>query len=297
LVGLSLTSLLLWGLKPSIDFTGGTRLEISGTNSTDEISELIQDEGLENPQVQRVGENRVAVRIPQISEEKHRELSAKIKEKLGQETEIVNFETVGPTISRDITKKAIIAIVFAVAVIIIYIGYSFRRVPKPATSWEFGITSVLALIHDTIIVVGAFSLLGRIYGIEVDPLFITGLLTIISFSVHDTIVIFDRVRELIITRGSIDFEEMVDQSLLEMLPRTLVTSFLVWIVLLILFLFGGDSVRYFVLTMTIGVFVGTFSSLIVASPLLVTWQQFKSKGGFKIMLPKINLKSISLKKK
>lgn len=294
---LSIVALIFGGLKPSIDFTGGSRIELSGINDATKVSDYIVSKGIEKTQSQRIGGDRVSVRMPQISEEKHRELNNDIKKSLGQGVEVVSFETVGPTISKDITRNAVVAVTIAVLIIIIYVGYSFRKVPKPATSWEFGITSVLALIHDTLIVIGIFAMLGYYYGIEVDPLFITGLLTIISFSVHDTIVIFDRVRELIIRGGPISFEEMVDQSLTEMLPRTLVTSFLVWIVLLILFLFGGESVRYFVLTMTIGVFVGTFSSLLVASPLLVSWQNYKSKPHSKITIPAFKLPKITQKKR
>jgi preprotein translocase subunit SecF len=151
-------------------------------------------------------------------------------------------------------------------------------VPKPANSWEFGTTAILALAHDTIIVIGSFAFLGHFFNIEIDPLFITGLLTIIGFSVHDTIVIFDRIRENLVNKGATDFESTVNESLFEMLPRTLNTSFLVWVILLILFLFGGGSVHYFVLTLVIGIFVGTFSSLLVASPLLITWQELKKKN-------------------
>jgi preprotein translocase subunit SecF len=170
-----------------------------------------------------------------------------------------------------------LAVLFASLIIVFYIGYSFRKVPKPANSWEFGIAAIIALAHDTLIVIGVFSFLGKFANVEVDPLFITGLLTVIGFSVHDTIVIFDRIRENLIKKGASEFEETINLSLFEMLPRTINTSFLVWSILLILFLFGGLTIRYFVLTLVIGILAGSYSSLLVASPLLVTWQELKHK--------------------
>lgn len=277
LVTLGILAVAVWGLKPSIDFTGGSKLELRGSTDTAKAEEFISTNGIEGAVAQRTGEG-VTVRFNEISEQKHRELSQKLETFYGKEVTEVGFETVGPTISKEITRNAFIAIAAAAFIIIIYIGYSFRRVPKPANSWEFGIAAILALAHDTLIVVGSFALLGKIMNTEIDPLFITGLLTVIGFSVHDTIVIFDRIRENLIAKGSSDFESIVNESLFEMLPRTLNTSYLVWAILLILFLFGGTTVHNFLLSLVIGIFVGTFSSLLVASPLLITWQNFKKKG-------------------
>jgi preprotein translocase subunit SecF len=277
LVLLGILATIFWGLKPSIDFTGGSKIELRGTADVAKANEFAEKNGLGNPVVQVVGADGLSIRFIEISESKHREVSANIEESFGKEVKEVGFETVGPTISKEITRNAFIAIGLASLIIIFYIGYSFRRVPKPANSLEFGVTAILALAHDTIIVVGAFAFLGHFKNVEVDPLFITGLLTVIGFSVHDTIVIFDRIRENLISKGATDFEKTVNISLFEMLPRTINTSFLVWIILLILFLFGGTTVKYFVLTLVIGIFVGTFSSLLVASPLLITWQEYKKK--------------------
>jgi len=277
LVILGSLALLFWGLKPSIDFMGGSKMELRGTTDTAMVTEFLKGNGVDGAIAQKIGDEGLTVRFGEINEEKHREISGKIKASLGEGVSEVGFETVGPTISKELTRNAFIAIALASLVIIIYIGYSFRRVPKPANSWEFGMAAIIALAHDTIIVVGSFALLGRLNNVEVDPLFITGLLTVIGFSVHDTIVIFDRIRENLIKKGASEFEVIVNESLLEMLPRTLNTSYLVWVILLILFAFGGTSIKYFVLTLVIGIFVGTFSSLLVASPLLITWQEFKKK--------------------
>lgn len=273
----SIFAISYWGLKPSIDFTGGSRLEIRGTIDEEKATSFANENELSGVVVQKVGDNGLSIRFAEISEEKHREVSENLIEDFGVEVTEVAFETVGPTISEEITEKAFYAIILASLIIIFYIGYSFRKIPKPANSWEFGVTAIIALFHDTLIVVGVFAFLGRFANVEVDPLFITGLLTVIGFSVHDTIVIFDRIRENLIRKGSTDFEEVVNDSLLEMLSRTINTSFLVWSILMILFLFGGLTIKYFVLALVIGILAGTYSSLFVASPLLITWQEFKKK--------------------
>lgn len=266
-----------WGLKPSIDFTGGSRLELKGVSDTVSAKKSAEEAGLENVVVQKVGSDSVSLRFKEIDETKHKEAVEKIGKTLGEGVTEVSFETVGPTISKEITEKAFIAIALASAVIIIYVAISFRKVPFPAKSWEFGVAAVIAILHDTIVVVGIFSILGHYANVEVDPLFITALLTVIGFSVHDTIVIFDRIRENLIKRGSENFEGTVNLSVVEMLPRTLNTSFLVWAILLILLLFGGSTIRYFVLALVIGIFSGTYSSILNASPLLVTWQNAKER--------------------
>ncbi len=277
LLAFGIGATIFWGLRPSIDFTGGSKLELRGISDVAKVEKFGSDNGLSALSIQKIGADGLSLRSSEITEAQHREIAAKIKSGLGENVKEVGFETVGPTISKELTRNAFIAVGVASLIIIAYIAYSFRRVPRPASSWEFGIAAVLALLHDTFIVIGVFAVLGHFLHIEVDPLFITGLLTVIGFSVHDTIVIFDRIRENLVHKGSSDFERIVNESLYEMLPRTLNTSFLVWAILLILFLFGGSTVRYFVLTLVVGIFFGTFSSLLVASPLLVTWEEFKKK--------------------
>lgn len=280
-------ALILWGLKPSIDFTGGSLMEIRGSVDSARAKDLAEKNGLSNVTVQKVGNDGLILRFREIDEKKHKESSGKINEGLGKPAspegnsgggvKEVRFETVGPTISKEITMKAFWAVALASLIIIIYIGYSFRKVPFPANSWEFGIAAVIALLHDALVVTGIFAILGHFNNVEVDPLFITALLTVIGFSVHDTIVIFDRIRENLIGKGAEDFEEVVNLSVIEMLPRTINTSFLVWAILLVLLIFGGSTIRYFVLALVIGIFSGTYSSILNASPLLVTWQGFKKK--------------------
>lgn len=272
-----LLAIIFWGLKPSIDFTGGSRMELTGISNVDKAQTFGEESGLSSIIVQKIDDNGVSLRFSEINEEKHQEIKGTITDMLGEGVTEVAFETVGPTISGETTRNAFFSVALAALIIIVYVAISFRKVPKPASSWEFGIAAIAALAHDTIIVVGAFAILGKFMNVEVDPLFITGLLTVIGFSVHDTIVIFDRIRENLIKKGATEFEDVVNLSVYEMLPRTINTTFLVWAILLILMLFGGTTIRYFVLTLVIGIAAGTYSSILNASPLLVTWQEFKKK--------------------
>lgn len=274
-------ALILWGLRPSIDFTGGSRMELKGISDTAKVEKFATEQGLTNVVSQKIGNDSVSIRFKGIDEAKHKKVKDQIPAKLGKNVKEDAFETVGPSISKEITSKAFWAVAIASLIIVIYIGYSFRKVPYPANSWEFGVAAVSDLVYDVLVVTGIFAILGHFWHVEIDPLFITALLTVAGFSVHDTIVIFDRIRENLLRTGSSDFEEVVNRSVVEMLPRTINTSFLVWVILLILALFGGTTIRYFVLALVIGIFSGSFSSIINSSSLLVTWEEFKKKRSSK----------------
>jgi preprotein translocase subunit SecF len=268
-------SLGVWGLKPSIDFTGGTQIEFSGTTDKPRLEEIAKNDQIENFTVTKSGEGLI-FRTKSVDVEKEKKLKADVESQISGAKEI-RIDTVGPSISKEITRNAFIMTALASLVIVFYIAIMFRKVPKPANSWEFGTAAVVALLHDALVVLGIFSLLGHFFNIEIDPLFITAILTVIGFSVHDTIVIFDRIRENLVHSSFPDFETTVSVSVFEMLPRTINTSFLVWVILLILYFFGGESTKYFVLALLIGVLSGTYSSILNASPLLVSWENFKAK--------------------
>lgn len=192
--------------------------------------------------------------------------------------QVTSSETVGPVIGAETTQKAFYAVGIASLAIIIYIAYAFREIPAPHSPWKFGICAVIALIHDVLVVAGVFSLLGHFYQVEVDALFVTALLTIIGFSVHDTIVVFDRIREnLRKTAGKMPFEQVVNESILQTLGRSIRTSLTVVITLLALIVYGGVSIRWFVVALLIGIISGTYSSIFNAAPLLVVWEEFKRK--------------------
>ena len=186
----------------------------------------------------------------------------------------LSFQTVSPTIGGEVIRKAVYAVILTLLAILLYLAYAFRRVPKPTSSWQFGAAAVVTLIaHDVIILLGLYAVLSHFWGAEVDSMFITALLTLLGFSVHDTIVTFDRIRENLIHRGHESFEATVNNSIIETITRSINTSFALVLVLLAMTLIGGGSTFFFTLALLIGVIVGTYSSIFVAAPLLLMWQQ------------------------
>ncbi len=270
-------AIIFWGIPTGLDFKGGTLLDISYSNSVakTKIDEVINSNGIKNVNVQPSG-NDFIIRTPVLDAETQNKLTEALA-KVGEGYKQNRLETVGPTVSSDLKRKAVIAVILASIAIIIYISIAFRKVPKPASSWRFGVCAVLALIHDLAFVVGAFAILGHFFGYEVDSLFITALLTIMGFSVHDTIVVFDRIRENLRKSPSLDFETNVNNSILQTLNRSLNTSFTVLLVLLALFLLGGATLKHFMLALLVGIAIGTYSSIFNASPLLVSWQGWSAR--------------------
>lgn len=265
-------ALFVWGLKPGLDFKGGTLMEVQFTNSTDKITleNSLKEIDLDNLVIQTSGENTYILRTSPIDQEKRLKITEAYN-KIGENKEL-RFETVGPTVSNDLKKKATIAIILASLAIIFYIAFAFRQVPRPASSWRFGVCAVAALVHDLAFVTGVFAILGHFFNYEVDSLFITALLTIMGFSVHDTIVVFDRIRENLRKHPSSSFETNVNDSILQTLNRSLNTSLTVLIVLAAMYFLGGTSLKHFVLALLIGIAIGTYSSIFDASQLLVSWQ-------------------------
>lgn len=267
-------SLLIFGLKPAIDFTGGTLWELTRFEKPVDVAvvrAIFLQNGLADVAIQtsEKGQERgVLIRTKHISPQTKAAVEAGLKAQLGNFTEL-RFESVGPTIGQEVTQRAQIAVALACVGILLYISWAFRKVPNPV---RYGTCAVLALVHDVLVVVGAFSLLGAVANIEVDALFITALLTgPIGFSVHDTIVVFDRIRENVSRYPGETFERVVNHSMLQTMGRSITTSLTVIFTLAALLLFGGVTIRYFVLAMLIGIVTGTYSSIFIASPLLVIW--------------------------
>lgn len=270
-------SLFTNGLKLGIDFRGGQLLEAEGRVEESNIKPITDQLGLKDLSFVPSGSNTL-IRYrdeaePARQQANHNNLKAVLESQGHKE---LRFETVGPSVSEDITRKAIIAVALAALAIVLYIAFAFRNVPPPMTSWNFGFTAIIAMLHDALLLLGIFSLLGAFFGIEIDALFVTAILTVIGFSVHDTIVVFDRIRENL-RRERGEFDTIVNNSILETLARSLNTSFTVLLTLLALYLFGGESIKYFVLALLIGIAAGTYSSILNAAPLLVTWHNFKQK--------------------
>ncbi|HSX01600.1 MAG TPA: protein translocase subunit SecF [Candidatus Saccharimonas sp.] len=271
-------SLCVWGLNLGIDFNSGQLSVLSGTVPAATVQQAANGLGFQDVQVVAGGSNQTQVRFrdpaPQSQHEaNHQKFKAALTVKGIEE---LSFDSVGPTVSRDIASSAILSLLLAAIAIVLYIAYAFRNVPAPASSWSFGFMAIAALLHDALFVLGVFSLLGHFFGIEIDALFVTAILTVIGFSVHDTIGVFDRVRENLRRRKG-TFEEIVNMSILETLARSINTSATVLLTLLALFLFGGQSIRWFVLALLIGIASGTYSSIFNASPLLVTWHNWRLK--------------------
>lgn len=271
-----LISLARFGLRLSIDFTGGTLLEIETRQniSPDKIISAAKTARYDIASVQSAEDKVYLLRLKALSQTQKNELVTALNKSLEGVVER-RFESVGPVIGAELAQKALLAIVFASVCIVLYVAWSFRRIPKPYSSWKFGFSAVIALVHDVFVVAGIFSLLGHFFHVEVDALFVTALLTVIGFSVHDTIVVFDRVRENLPKLPKATFEQAVDFSLTETIGRSLNTSFTVILILISLLLFGGPNIRWFVVALLVGVTSGTYSSIFNASPILVLWESRK----------------------
>ncbi|MBI4039250.1 protein translocase subunit SecF [Candidatus Daviesbacteria bacterium] len=268
-------SLMLFGLKLGIDFSGGTLLEYKFTADAQVTTIALQEtikQTAEVSSITKTQEGTYLVRAKPMDQSEVEQIKGNLATKFGQ-TEQVRFETVGPTISQELTQRAVIALAVALLAIVVYIAWAFREVPAPAASWRFGVCAIAALFHDVLVVVGVFSLLGHFWGVEVDSLFVTALLTVVGFSVHDTIVVFDRIRENLRKFYGSPFAEIANISILQTLARSLSTSLTVILVLSALILFGGSSIKWFVTALLIGIISGTYSSIFNATPLLVIWQE------------------------
>ncbi|HNP70401.1 MAG TPA: protein translocase subunit SecF [Kouleothrix sp.] len=275
------------GLRPSIDFSGGALWEFQFPDrqrsdlSTDDITRIFVAQGFEGAVVQLSdvtvqGKTLPAALVrtkaldPNKGEEQQRTILADLQAKYGPTTRREQVQSVGATVSQESTRSAVIAVLGASAAILIYLTLAFRKAPHPI---RYGVCAIVAMLHDVLVVLGVAAILGYFFGLEVDALFLTALLTIISFSVHDTIVVFDRVREnLINRRAGESFDEIVNHSIVQTLPRSINTQLTSLFTLTALLLFGGASIRNFVLVLLIGLVSGTYSSIFNAAQLLVVWE-------------------------
>lgn len=279
LVLASLFCVFYYGLNVGIDFKGGSLLEIEYKNNRPDILSLKKEiEGLNfgNINIQPAGDKGVMIRLRTLTEEEHQAMLGKLNLG-GAEYKELRFDSIGPVIGKELRQKSWIAIILVVAMIILYIAFAFRKVSRPVSSFKFGLMAIVALIHDVTTPLGVFAFLGKFENVEIDILFITAILTVLGFSVHDTIVVFDRIRENLKKGIGKDFEETVGMSIRQTITRSINTSLTVIFVLLSIFIFGGETTKYFALALMIGVFVGTYSSIFLASPLLVTLYKFQNR--------------------
>lgn len=264
------------GLNLGIDFTGGALLEAEYSNDMPDIDLLrsnIDTAGFKSFRLQPTGGKGIVLRIATLTEEDHENLLSVLK--VGDEYEITEkrFDSIGPVIGEELKRKALVSITLVVLLIILFIAFAFRGVSRPVSSWRYGFVAIVALIHDVLVPVGVFALIGA----EVDVLFVTALLAILGYSVNDTIIIFDRIRENLKLKISNDFEETVGSSLSQTIARSVNTSLTTLVVLVFLFFLGGNATKMFALTLSVGVLAGTYSSIFLAGPLLVTIQKFQNR--------------------
>jgi preprotein translocase subunit SecF len=305
LTGASIIALVFWGLNFGIDFTGGSLLEVKFKVSRPDIEavkSVLADMDLGSLIVQPIGESDMILRFQNIDEKKHQAVLARLdnlvseqaatsSEEVSTSTEAIaatttpivltgleelRFDSVGPTIGQELKSRSLMAIIIVLLAIVLYIAWAFRKVSKPVASWKYGVAANIALFHDVLITLGVFSVLGHFYGVEINSPFVAAILTVLGYSVNDTIVVFDRIRENL-PKSDEDFEGTVNTSVNQTITRSINTSLTTLLVLLAILFFGGVTIRSFVLALSIGVFIGTYSSIFLASPILVVWEKMKKE--------------------
>jgi len=259
-------------LQLGIDFTGGTSmiLQFSSAVEQGQLRQEMAELGYDEARIQDAGEGNFIIYTREITSDEARELADRIGTELDSQVEIVDYYLVSGTVAAETARNAVIAVIIAAVAMMLYIVWAFRRMPSP---FRWGTCAVIALIHDVFIIVGIFSILGWLAGVAIDALFITGLLAVVGYSINNTVVVFDRIRENVSRHIRPDFAEMVNDSLIETLGRCLNTALTTFFVLLALFLFGGATIHYFVLVLLLGVIIGTYSSICISSQLLVVWEK------------------------
>lgn len=275
-IGAGILSLVLWGLRPAIDFVGGSLVQVHINPTSDNkqpsessIREALTTSSIAAHSIQPAQTDEWIIRTKAQGEGVEDQVSKALSERFGS-VEISRFESIGPTLGKELLTKTIYAILIAGGGIFLYVAWRFR-------GGKYGVCAILAMIHDTLVVIGTFSILGHVYGIEVDTLFVTAILTILSFSVHDTIVVYDRIRENLRRFPKEQFESIVNRSTTETMGRSINNSLTIIFMLLALVLLGGSTMKPFALALLVGTITGTYSSPFTAVPLLVVWERWQQR--------------------
>jgi len=287
----AIVCLSMFGLKFGIEFAGGSSMQVDFSRqggippeagqrpSNEAIHAALKIFNLGDVTIQPTGSTGAILQFKGVDEATHQQILVELN-KLTPTTE-KSFQYIGPSVGQELRNKTELAIVLALLAITLYIAFAFRKVSKPVSSWKYGITSLIALFHDILVPLGVFAVLGKLYNVEITIPIIAALLTILGFSVHDTIVIFDRIRENILRRGMGQFEDTVNWSLTQTLGRSISTVLTVELVLVSLYFFGGETLKYFALALIIGITSGAYSSIFIASPLLVSWYKWSANRELK----------------
>lgn len=274
-------ALAIWGLPLAIDFTGGSLLEVRFAHQAPQPAEVIAlytDLGIGDPVVQTSADNSVIVRSKPIDEATANEVVAEMEKRFNDQVEVRRFIHVGPSVGQEVATRAAGAVALSALAILFYLTYAFRGVPHAV---RYGVAAILAMLHDVAVTVGIEAILGHFLGWEADAMFLTALLTVIGFSVHDSIVVFDRIRENSRIYRGLDYETLVNHSIIQTLDRSINTQLTVMFTLLALALFGGVTIRHFVIILLVGIFSGTYSSIFNAAPILVIWENREWRTWFR----------------
>lgn len=279
MIGLSLAFLAIWGLKQGIDFTGGSLLAVRFQNRPTPVTVTHTLEttkiDMSSVVVQPVGDTDMQFRLKTLTEDEHQQVLQALKKDYGNVTEL-RFDSIGPVIGQELRTKAIQGLLITLFAIMLYVAYAFRKVSAPVQSWKYGLVTIFTAFHDVIVPVGVFSLLGHFAGVEIGTPFIAAILTILGYSITDTIVVMDRIRENL-QKMTGTFSEIVEASVHQTFLRSFNTSMATLLTLFAIYFFGGESLRDFTLTLIIGISVGTYSSIFIASPLLVSWDRWNRR--------------------
>ncbi|HTH93199.1 MAG TPA: protein translocase subunit SecF [Candidatus Paceibacterota bacterium] len=273
-VAIAIVSLIAFGLPLGIDFKGGSALEVQYSGARPAIQTVntaVANAGFDHTLVQPIGDQGYRIETATLTDAQRAQL---VTVSGGTQT---SFTSIGPSVGTELKHKAIASIILVLIAIILFVAYAFRKVSKPVSSWKYGLAVIIALMHDIIIPTGVFALLGHFMGAQVDTLFIVALLTTLGLSVADTIVVFDRIREHLKTKANMPFAQLVGESLSETFVRSINTSLVVLVVVLSLAIFGPATTQLFAIVLAVGMFFGTYSSIFLASPLLVVMEQSQKK--------------------
>jgi preprotein translocase subunit SecF len=272
LIVAGIISLAVFGLKPGTDFSGGTSLTLQFSPAVEQslLRQEMANLGYGEATIQNAGGGNFIIHTQEITSDEAQALTEQLGTELDSQVAITDYYSASPTVGAETARNAGIAVIIAAVAMLFYIVWAFRRMPNP---FRWGTCAVIALMHDVFIIVGIFSILGLLAGVEIDALFITGLLAVVGYSINNTVVIFDRIRENVSRHISPDFAITVNSSIVETLGRSLNTSLTTLFVILALFLFGGATIHYFVLVLLLGVIIGTYSSICISSQLLVVWER------------------------